>query len=159
MPKHPVKQPEWIESAPLTLTNSIEIAAPPEAVWAQVADHESWSEWFTTLEQVEVTGSPTGVGGSRRVTVKRLGLDEVFTKWDVNERFAFSIVGSKMPFLEALAEDVHLEPIGSGCRITYRQGIECKRGFGWLARPVFGSLETSTAEALGNLKQRCERDD
>lgn len=156
MPKHPVKQPEWIESAPLTHSNTIDIAASPEVVWGHVADHESWSEWFTTLDKIEVTGSPTGVGGNRRVTVKWLPIDEEFTAWDPNERFAFAIIGTKIPFLHALAEDVRIEKTETGSRVTYRQGVECKRWFGWLAKPLFGSLGASTAEALGNLKQRCE---
>jgi len=158
MPKHPTKQPEWIDSAPLTLSNTIDIGAPSEVVWGHVTDHESWSDWFTILDDVEVTGARTGVGGARRVTVKRLPLDEVFTAWDVDERFSFSIVASKLPFLHALAEDVRIEATATGCRVTYRQGIECKRGLGWLAKPAFGSLDASTGAALRSLKQRCEAD-
>ena len=59
MPKHPVQPPEWIDAAPIIVREEIEIAAPPSAVWARIADHETWPEWFTALDRVERIG--TGV--------------------------------------------------------------------------------------------------
>ena len=42
MPTHPVQPPEWIDSAPIRVERSIDIAARPEAVWAVIADHVNW---------------------------------------------------------------------------------------------------------------------
>ena len=150
------ESPEWIDGAPFVFSNTIEIAAAPGDVWKHVADHVAWSDWFPTLDKVEVTGAPTGIGGKRRVTVNRLPLDEEFTAWIEGEQFAFAIVKSPLFFVAALAEDVRLEATDSGCRVTYRQGIEARRGCGWLAKTALGNLDTSTAEALGNLKALVE---
>ncbi len=156
MPSMRKESPEWIDGAPLVFSNSVEIAAPPADVWQHVADHVGWSEWFPALDKVEVTGAPAGIGGKRRVTSKRLPLDEEFTAWTENEQFAFAVVKSPLIFLAVLAEDVRLEPTDAGTRVTYRQGIEAKKGFGWLAKAALGSLDGSTAEALTNLKARAE---
>jgi carbon monoxide dehydrogenase subunit G len=140
----------------LVFSNTIEIAATPGDVWQRLADHVTWSEWFPSLDKVEVTGAPAGIGGKRRVTVSRLPLDEEFTAWTEEEQFAFAIVKSPLLFVAALAEDIRLEATDSGCRITYRQGIEAKKGCSWLAKAAFRSLDASTAEALNNLKSLVE---
>ncbi len=150
------ESPEWIDGAPMVFSNSMEIAATPADVWQHIADHVSWSEWFPSLDKVEVTGAPAGIGGKRRVTVNRLPIDEEFTAWTEGEQFAFAIMKSPLFFVAALAEDVQLEVTESGCRVTYRQGIEPKKGFGWLAKAALGNLDASTAEALQNLKSLVE---
>lgn len=158
MPRHTVQPPEWIESAPICVVESIEIAAEPTIVWARIADHENWPEWFTDLDSVEVLGRGSGVGGGRRVTVKRISLDEEFTAWDENERFAFAVITSRIPILSTLAESVQIESTESGCRVTYRQGVQGRRGLGWAMslawRPVPGQVRT----ALANLKTMAEAD-
>ena len=156
MPKMRKESPEWIDGAPLVFSNTIEIAAAPAVVWQRIADHVSWSDWFPTLDKVEVTGAPAGIGGKRRVTVNRLPIDEEFTAWTEGEQFAFAIMKSPLFFVAALAEDVQLEVTESGCRVTYRQGIEPKKGLGWLAKAALGNLDASTAEALQNLKSLVE---
>ena len=159
MATHPVHPPEWIDTAPIIIERSVEIAASPAEVWGHIADHERWPEWFGAVSKVEVTGDPTGVGGKRRVTVKGgATLDEVFTAWDENERFAFAVVGSKVPILAALAETVDIEPAGDGCRVTYRQGIEVKRGFGWAVGQMAKVIGTRLAAALEQLRLRAECD-
>lgn len=156
MPKMRKESPEWIDGAPLVFSNTIEIAATPSDVWQRLADHVAWSEWFPSLDKVEVTGAPAGIGGKRRVTVNRLALDEEFTAWTENEQFAFAIVKSPLPFVAVLAEDIQLEATDSGCTVTYRQGIEARKGCGWLTKAAFRSLDAGTAEALQNLKSLIE---
>lgn len=157
MPTHPVKQPEWIDSAPIVVEESIEVDATPAEVWTHVVDHPSWPEWFEALDAVEPGSTSAGVGGTRRVIAKRMLIDEVFTAWDESEHFAFAIVGSKIPLLAAAAESVRLEPIGDGrCRVTYRQGLEGRRGLGWLMKLAWAPAAKGLPSALASLKQRVE---
>lgn len=153
---HPVKQPGWIDTAPITVSESIEIAASPEEVWAHIADHESWPEWFGPIERVEPLGAPTGVGGGRRIFVAKRPIDETFTAWDENEHFAFAVIASKLPVLHALAESVRLEPTATGTRVTYRQGLEGRRGFGWLMSLIWKRPAQQLAVAVKALKARVE---
>ncbi len=156
MPRHRLETPEWIDGADIVFSTSLDFNAPAADVWKHIADHRGWTEWFPTLDKVEVTGAPAGIGGKRRVTVKRLNLDEEFTAWTENEQFAFAVVKSPLLFVAAFAEDVRIEPGDDGCRVTYRQGIEAKRGVGWLAKAGFRQLPEQTATALQHLKALVE---
>ena len=109
MPTHPVQPPEWIDSAPIRVERSIDIAAPPSLVWGLIVNHVDWPTWFTTLDSVEVVGAGSGIGGGRRVTMKKLTLDEQFTAWDEDRHFAFAVVKSKIPILDTMAESVRIE--------------------------------------------------
>lgn len=159
MPSHPVHPPEWIDSAPIVVDESIVIQAPPTAVWAVIADHASWPEWFTALDRVEPGSTSTGVGGTRRVVASRLPLDEEFTVWDENEHFAFAITASKLPILGALAESVRLEPVddGAACKVTYRQGVQGRKGFGRAMKALWSKAAKDVPVALKQLKARVER--
>jgi uncharacterized protein YndB with AHSA1/START domain len=157
MPVHTLQPPEWIDAAPIRVERTIEISAPPEAVWERISDHPSWPEWFTALDSVVVLGSPTGVGGGRRVTVKKLPLDEEFTAWDENEHFAFAIVRSKLPILESMAESVRIEPTDTGSRVIYRQGLQARRGFGKALDVMWKQNAKQLDLALQNLKQLVEQ--
>jgi Polyketide cyclase / dehydrase and lipid transport len=156
MPTHAIRPPEWIDTAPIHVEKIVDIVAPPAVVWAIIADHVAWPEWFSALDSVEVTGPPTGVGGTRRVTAKRLPLDEEFTAWVIDEHFAFAVVRSKLPFLDALAESVRIQSTDAGCRVIYRQGLQAKRGFGWLLAAIWKTAATQLADALVDLKSRAE---
>lgn len=157
MPTHPVKQPEWIDSAPILVSETIEIDATPDEVWAHIADHATWPEWFEALTEVQPGATSTGVGGTRRVIVKPLSIDEEFTAWDEGEHFAFAIVTSKIPMLAAAAESVRLEPTSAGgCRVTYRQGVEGRTGLGWLMKLAWAPAGKGLPPALASLKARVE---
>ncbi|MFT6289703.1 MAG: hypothetical protein ACJAR2_000288 [Ilumatobacter sp.] len=159
MPTHPVHPPEWIDSAPIVVDESIVINASPAAVWVHVVDHAAWPEWFTALDKIEPGSLASGIGGSRKVFAKPLSLDEEFTAWDENEHFAFAIVESKIPILSALAESVRLESVDEGCRVTYRQGVEARRGFGWLMGKAWAKPAKDLPIALQNLKRLVESAD
>jgi hypothetical protein len=156
MVQHRLESPDWIDGADIVFSSSLDFNASAEDVWERIADHQGWPEWFTSLDKVEVTGDPTGVGGKRRVTVKRLGINEEFTAWTENEQFSFAIVKSPLFFLETMAEDVRIEAVDAGCRVVYRQGIAARWGLRWLAKVGLRQLPQQTAEALQNLKTLVE---
>lgn len=156
MAAHPVQPPEWIDSAPVRVSETIDIDATPAEVWRHIADHVSWPEWFEALDRVDITGMPTGVGGRRRVTVRRMPVDEIFTAWDENEHFAFAVVGTKVPFLSTMAESVRIESTDTGCRVVYRLGLQGRSGFGRVIGLVGGQMSGQLQRALGNLKARAE---
>lgn len=157
MPKHPTREPGWIDDAPIRVERTVDIDAPPAEVWSHIADHASWPEWFPALDRVEPLGEPTGVGGGRRVIAAKLPLDETFTAWDEGEHFAFAVVASKIPVLDSLAESVRLEPLdGGGTRVVYRQGLAGRRGMGWAMALLWKRPERQLGDALPALKARVE---
>jgi carbon monoxide dehydrogenase subunit G len=156
VPRHPVQPPEWIDTAPIRVEESIEIAAPPERVWSFIADHEGWPRWFTELTRVEVTHGPTGVGGGRRVTIGKIVLEETFTAWDGTSRFALAVIGSNIPIFASMAESVRVEPTDAGCRVMYQQGLQPRRGARWLLALVGKRAPQELQRALGELRRLAE---
>lgn len=141
----------WIDEAPLTVRATRRIHAPVEAVWARIADHESWPEWFDSLGAVEPGDPPTGVGGHRTVSVGPVRIGEEFLAWEENRRFAFCVTHMKPRTAWSLVEDVQLEPIGDDATtITYTQGWDPLGGrpvMALMRRTLPGQLE----KALGEL--------
>ncbi len=105
-----------------------------DVVWERIADHPTWPQWFTALSEVRPGAIDHGLGGGRSVVVNRITIEEEFTAWEPGRHFAFSVV--KAPrLLASLAESVELDALADGrCVVTYRQGIEPARGFGWFWR-------------------------
>lgn len=84
-------------------------------------------------------------------------MDEEFTAWDEDEHFAFAVIGTKLPILAAMAESVRLEPVGEGCRVTYRLGLQGRRGFGRVLDVIWQRQGARALDdALANLKRLCE---
>lgn len=159
MPKHAVQPPEWIDAAPIRVVETVEIAARPSTVWRHIADHEAWPQWFTAIQRVERTGAGEGVGSGRRITVARLPIDEEFTAWDVDEHFAFAVTASKILPLHTLAESIRLEPSGTGTLVTYRQGLQGRRGLGWAMRLLWRRPARQLAGAVAQLRRRIESEE
>ncbi len=157
MAQLPVRQPDWIDTAPVVVRQERRVSAPPAAVWKHIADHETWPEWFKGLKQIEVTGEAEGIGGQRVATVPGAKVGEVFTAWEPDRQFAFAVV-SGPPVLAAMAESVVIEVTDSGCIVRYTMGIEPARGFGWFLKLGAGRVEKMLTEALDNLAERAEPD-
>jgi len=155
MAQLPAHQPEWIATAPLVVQRERRVFAPPAAVWERIADHETWPEWFTALKRVQVTGAAEGVGGQRVVSVPGATFGEVFTTWEPEARFAFAVISGPR-LLAGMAESIVIEPENTGCKVTYTQGIEPARGFGWFWRLSRRRLSQQLATALDGLATRAE---
>jgi uncharacterized protein YndB with AHSA1/START domain len=144
------RSPEWIGTAPVVVQNSRRINASADSVWARIADHESWPEWFTDLKSVKVTTAPEGVGGGREVKLPGITVGETFTAWDPPSHFAFTLVEGPR-ILASMAESITIEPEGDGCVITYAQGIQPGKGFGWLWKINAKRMNGQQRKALDRL--------
>lgn len=117
---------EWIDIAPVRASRSRRIAAPPDAVWAAIADHAGWASWFPNITRVEPGERAEGVGGTRVVHIgTALEAHEEFVAWDPGSRFAFTLVGASRPGLRSMNEDVRVTPDGpAACTVTYTMGLD-----------------------------------
>ena len=154
VPNHPVttRPSEWVHTAPLVIQATWVLPASAADVFRHVAAHEDWPRWFTDVVSVEVTGERSGVGGKRRVALRGLVVDEIFTAWEDDRLFAFTVESATRPVLRSLNEQLALEPIDErSCRAVYTQGWDLPP---WLA-PVFRLLSRPIAgritKALDNL--------
>lgn len=137
---------EWIDRAPVRASRSRRIGQPPAVVWAAIADHAGWPQWFPRLVGVEAGPIADAVGGTRRVDVGAAQVEEEFLAWEPERRFAFTVTSSTRSGLVSMNEDIRLTPDGDGaCTVTYTMGLE-PRG-AKLLRPV---LEPVLRKVLGD---------
>ncbi|MDE0804284.1 MAG: SRPBCC family protein [Acidimicrobiales bacterium] len=125
---------DWIPQAPVNVTRTRRIDAPKDKVWAAIADHAGWAEWFGPITKVEPLEPPAGVGGHRRVHIGKVRIEEEFLAWDEGSRFAFCVTHMTIPAIRSLVEDVTLRADGDATIVSYTQAIEPRAAF--LLAPV-----------------------
>ena len=114
------KDLDWIERAPVSFSGSATTTASPEAVFAILADHERWPEWFPVVKKEEVLGPRReGVGTRRLATVLGGKIEELIIAWDPGQRFAFTATMVSPGIVRALLDDCRIERARSGTRVTY----------------------------------------
>lgn len=96
--------------------------APPEKVFALLADGAGWSRWAGPMVvrswwEREGSPEPGGVGAIRRLGLGRLGSREEIVEYDAPRHLAYVWL-TKFPVRDYRA-DVRLEPDGGGTRIVW----------------------------------------
>jgi uncharacterized protein YndB with AHSA1/START domain len=95
---------------------SIEIPAPPERVWAVMADEERWHEWTSTVTSIErMDKGPLVVGSRARIRQPRLPA-AVWEITEVRPGRGFTWM-TRSPGVRVVAEH-GVEPAGDGSRAT-----------------------------------------
>ena len=124
----------WAEAIPTKLSNTAILDAPPEEVFAVLADIDEWPRWFADIRKgVWDTEPPHGVGSRRTVTLNTMKVREAFLAWEVGRRYSFAIVASTLPLARSIVEDYRLTPAGDGkTRLDWDVSYEV-RGY---VRPV-----------------------
>ncbi|WP_255951364.1 SRPBCC family protein [Streptomyces odontomachi] len=145
------------------LVSEIEVARPPEEVYAYATDPTRFPEWQDDVVEVRLAGDGPPAVGSRFVTSRRMGrgprtMTQEVTELDAPRRWAArGVDGAFRPHAT-----VTVEPIdgGSRSRVTFTLDFE-GRGFGDLLVPVIRKMAAKTAPtSYRHLKERLEgRDD
>jgi uncharacterized protein YndB with AHSA1/START domain len=143
------------------IVSNIEIARPPDEVYAYVTDPSRFPEWQHDVVRVRVQqGRPPGVG-SRFTTTRRIGRVEQTTTQEVTaadppRRWAAR--GVDGPFRPSA--EVTVEPLdgGAGSRVTFALDFE-GQGIGrLLPLEVIRRMAAKGApRSYRNLKERLER--
>jgi uncharacterized protein YndB with AHSA1/START domain len=102
-------------------------AAPPAAIFEQIADPATWPRW-SHFESGELerpgTTTPFGVGAIRRMKAGRTTGREEVVAYDEPNRFAYALL-SGLPLRDYRGE-VTLVPVDGGTRITWRSTFRPK---------------------------------
>ncbi|HWP61984.1 MAG TPA: SRPBCC family protein [Candidatus Binatia bacterium] len=139
------------------LRTSIVVEAPPERVWAILADVEGQPTWMTDLRSVRIeTPGPVGVGTRAVGTVRIAGItvqDPVeVTAFDAPARFAVEHLG-----LFRGHGVFTVEPLGDGAaRVVWEEVLQAPlfpRAWWLSARPILGRV---FAADLGRLRAIAE---
>lgn len=105
---------DWFEIAPIRVDRSLIVPTSPAVVFARLAEHERWPEWFDGMRLVIVTRRVRGVGCERTVAVGPISVRERFVVWEENARLGFYIIEATVPGLRAMHEDWRLSDLGDG---------------------------------------------
>jgi uncharacterized protein YndB with AHSA1/START domain len=133
---------------------AIEIAAPPERVWAVLVDVERWPEWTSTMTGVRrLDRGPFGMGSAARVKQPRLPATAWrVTRFEPGRSFSWTARGPGMR-----TEAGHRLAPGSAGSVTVTLTI---RQSGLLAAPLGWLMSRLTRRYLDtegqSLKRLCE---
>lgn len=124
---HPCERVDssYLATAPIRLSNSVDLEVTPEQLFEVLAEAESWPQWATVITKVTWTSpEPHGVGTTRVVDMRGgiVGHEE-FLAWEPGEHMAFRFNGSSTGSLSAFIEDYRIEPTQGGCQLTWTLGI------------------------------------
>ncbi len=120
----------------MTFTCSIDIAAPPETVWAIWSDIERWAQWTPSITKIEKLGpGPLAIGLRARVRQPKIptAIWRV-TELEENRGFTWVSIGPG-----AHVTGIHaIEPIANGSRATMTLIFACPIAllFGWFTRSL-----------------------
>ncbi|MFG2136504.1 SRPBCC family protein [Streptomyces sp. NPDC048650] len=140
---------DFVASAPLRLVFTAEVAAPPKAVYAALAqDVAGWSCWFTGVSR----SAPTDDGWGREVRLTGgTRFTETVLAAEPEAHYAYRVDTTNAPGLRALLEDWRLTPAGGGTRLRWTFAAAGPAPFQLamtLARPGLGRAFRDSARAL-----------
>lgn len=146
---------DWTTRAPVRANGASTSTASPEAVFAVLADHERWVEWFPNVKRVDVLGQATGVGARRRVKIPLSSVEEEFIAWEPGVRWAFTATSASPRWTRSLVEDCRLtaRPDG-GTDIDYTMYLDPVGPMGWVMRRSVGRISATIRQAMANLAAR-----
>src|SRR5439155_25970150 len=83
----------FTNESPFRFENEAVAEAPPDRVFAVLADAPGWPRWCKDFKKAEwTTAAPPGVGSTREVKMRDgLGARERMLAWEPGRRFAFSV--------------------------------------------------------------------
>jgi uncharacterized protein YndB with AHSA1/START domain len=146
---------DWIERAPIRVEARAESTASPDKVFAVLADHERWPEWFPRVKKVTVLGRAEGVGARRRVALPGMTVDEEFIAWDPGARWSFTGYDARPRFTRSLVEDCVLTPLpDGGTAISYTMYLDPAGLAGFLVKRSIGVMRKNNTQAMQNLAAR-----
>ena len=142
------------------LRATIEIAAPPERVWALYADVERSVDWVPFAEEILSISGPAGLGQVYRERTRLGGISGVaewtIVEWDPPHRQVQRSTGNGMDSRLVIA----IEPSPTGTRARQEAILQSRAPgpIGWLHERVFGMVAArGIASALRAAKEYLER--
>lgn len=122
---------EGVTDARMRVVKVAELAAPREEVWALMADHEEWPQWYAGFSQVEYRGESEGedfIGAHRSCRASGMRIEDEIVIWEEPSRMVYRMVpeSSQGP-AEAFVVSICLEELeASRCLVRFEVYFETK---------------------------------
>ena len=148
---------DFLETAPIRLSASINVNRPPSEVFAALAhDPANWGEFFPGFDRTGRfhTRAPHGVGSRYTKRFIGVGIDESVLVWDEGARLAFRVDATTAPAFRAWVEDYRCESDGQGGTLLRAAiGGEPRLAFN-LAAPVLPPIFARLMARVGRNLER-----
>jgi uncharacterized protein YndB with AHSA1/START domain len=146
-----------------TITRSAVIAAPPEKIYALVADPHGWQRWSAWNRrdprmQIEYSGPASGAGATWRWKSKSQG-DGAMTLTDAEpgRRIAYDLY---FPDFGTISSgELRFEPQEAATKVTWTMNGNMGKNplYHWLALGAGGMIGKDFSQGLAGLKAEAER--
>lgn len=141
---------------PVTISATVDVAAPPEVVWSAISDVARMSEWSPECRKIFVLGSPKSGVGTRMVGINKRGF--VFwptvskvVRFEPNKAVAWKVRES------AATWTYELEPTAEGTRLTGRRDLAAFSSLTKFAAPMIGGAMGHDGELTAGIRTTLER--
>ncbi|HET9859262.1 MAG TPA: SRPBCC family protein [Nocardioidaceae bacterium] len=141
---------------PLPITASIDVAAPPETVWAAVSDVRRMSEWSPECRRIFVVGSPSAGAGTRLLGINKRGR-AVWPTWSRVVRFEPGRAVAWKVRESGATWTYEVEPTETGTRLTGRRDLDAFSPLTRLAAPLIGGATGHDRELTDGIRTTLER--
>jgi carbon monoxide dehydrogenase subunit G len=145
----------FVGRAPLVHAAEARVGASRADVFRALVDPGGWPDWFPGVRAASYqTRPPYEVGTVRVADVRRTRWVEEIIAWDVDRRWAWTVVRASVPLARAQVESFELTDDGGGTRIRWTLALEprliARLGAPFMARTISRLL----ARAMRNLEAR-----
>jgi carbon monoxide dehydrogenase subunit G len=136
-----------------------EYAAPPERLWAEVADLAAWGEWLTVLKEWRSQPpADLAVGVTLDATISVMSIPMAVT-WTISECDAPRTLTMSGPAVlnskVTLRTDV--TPAGAGSQVALHIDVENPMLMGPLADTLMNAVNGDVERSMANLEARLSR--
>ncbi len=145
---------DFLETAPHSFSNTIDLAITPEQLFEVFDDADSWPHWVKLIRKVTwTTPKPRGIGTTRTVTMHGLTVDEEFLAWEDGRRMSFRFNATTRKAIHAFLEDYRVEPTAEGCRLTWSIALDAGGALGFASPIAVPIVKLSFAGFLKKLRR------
>lgn len=142
----------------LTSNKSIEVNAPPTAVWNIVKDFDGLNKWHPAFSNdVLQKGANGQVGAVRAITLKDgpTFTEELTAYNDANRTYSYKIVESPLP-IDQYQSTMTVQPKGNGSLVKWSGNFITKAGSGKTDADAQGLIDGAYQAGLDNIKKMAE---
>lgn len=153
----------WLMPATFTVTRSVSVAAPPDKVYALVADPRRWKDWSVwnrrdPAMEISYSGPPSGSGATWAWKSRTEGDGRMtFTTAEPGQRLGYELFFPD--FGTTSTGELRLKPAGAGTEVSWvmNGNFGSNPLFRWLVPFADGMVGKDFEAGLANLKALAEK--
>ena len=139
----------FLDTAPKRWSFDARLGAPPDAVFAAIADPATWKRWFPGMTSGHYLNATRGVGAVRQARQGPAVYVETIIAWDTPHRWVYRVDETSVPMARALVEEWLVEPAGAGSLVRWRFAID--------PRALFVAVVPVATWGMGSIFRRAMR--